>query len=138
MILTVEEQTSECHLSKETNTCISSKWPKNSMQFTLGMPFLGVLGKFYRNRKGLRMIGSSSKVKRNLKSNVFWLQYTLHRNAIFKFYMTKSPLDVYHICSYELYHNTAPCKLLANTNTRRNMFFILYAVKRKCHMSNTI
>ncbi len=23
------------------------------MQFTLGMPFLGVLGKFYRNRKGL-------------------------------------------------------------------------------------
>ncbi len=32
---------------------ISSKWPKNSMQFTLGMPFLGVLGKFYRNRKGL-------------------------------------------------------------------------------------
>ncbi len=34
--------------------CISSKWPKNSMQFTLGMPFLGVLGKFYRNRKGLK------------------------------------------------------------------------------------
>ncbi len=25
------------------------------MQFTLGMPFLGVLGKFYRNRKGLRV-----------------------------------------------------------------------------------
>ncbi len=23
------------------------------MQFTLGMPFLGVLGKFHRNRKGL-------------------------------------------------------------------------------------
>ncbi len=23
------------------------------MQFTLGMPFLGVLGQFYRNRKGL-------------------------------------------------------------------------------------
>ncbi len=23
------------------------------MQFTLGMPFLGVLGKFYRNHKGL-------------------------------------------------------------------------------------
>ncbi len=33
-------------------SCISSKWPKNSMQFTLGMPFLAVLGKFYRNRKG--------------------------------------------------------------------------------------
>ncbi len=24
------------------------------MQFTLGMPFLGVLGKFYRNLKGLK------------------------------------------------------------------------------------
>ncbi len=35
--------------------CISSKWLKNSMQFTLGMPFLGVLGKFYRNRKGLTL-----------------------------------------------------------------------------------
>ncbi len=34
--------------------CISSKWLKNSMQFTLGMPFLGVLRKFYRNLKGLR------------------------------------------------------------------------------------
>ncbi len=34
-------------------SCISSKWPKNSMQFTLGMPFLAVLGKFYRNLKGL-------------------------------------------------------------------------------------
>ncbi len=34
---------------------ISSKWSKNSMHFTLGMPFLGVLGKFYRNRKGLTM-----------------------------------------------------------------------------------
>ncbi len=43
-------ETTECHLSKETNTCISSNWPKNSMQFTLGMPFLG---KFNRNRKGL-------------------------------------------------------------------------------------
>ncbi len=54
VILTVEKHTSEGHLSKETNIiCISSKWPKNSMQFTLGMPFLGVLGKFYRNRKGL-------------------------------------------------------------------------------------
>ncbi len=30
-----------------------AKWPKNSMQFTLGMSFLGVLGQFYRNRKGL-------------------------------------------------------------------------------------
>ncbi len=56
MILTIEKQISECHLSKETNTCISSKWPKNSMQFTLGMPFLGVLGKFYRNRKGITVI----------------------------------------------------------------------------------
>ncbi len=28
------------------------------MQFTLGMPFLGVLGKFYRNRKGLKYICS--------------------------------------------------------------------------------
>ncbi len=35
-------------------SCISSKWPKNSMQFTLGMPFLAVLGKFYRNLKGLK------------------------------------------------------------------------------------
>ncbi len=25
------------------------------MQFTLGMPFLGVLGQFYRNRKGLML-----------------------------------------------------------------------------------
>ncbi len=33
--------------------CISSKWPKNSMQFTLGYTFLGVLGKLHRNRKGL-------------------------------------------------------------------------------------
>ncbi len=58
----------------------SDSVPKNNMQFTLGMTFLGVLGKFYRNRKGLRMIGSSSK-------NVCWLQHTLHRNAIFKFYI---------------------------------------------------
>ncbi len=35
-------------------SCISSKWHKNSMQFTLGMPFLAVLGKFYRNLKGLK------------------------------------------------------------------------------------
>ncbi len=35
---------------------MSSKWPKNSMQFTLGIPLLGVLGKFYRNRKGLKLV----------------------------------------------------------------------------------
>ncbi len=35
--------------------CISSRWPKNSMQSTLGMPFLGVLGQFYRNRKGFKL-----------------------------------------------------------------------------------
>ncbi len=29
------------------------------MQFTLGMPFLGVLGKFYRNRKGLKLSNSN-------------------------------------------------------------------------------
>ncbi len=37
-------------------SCISSKWLKNSMQFTLGMPFLAVLGKFYRNLKGLNSV----------------------------------------------------------------------------------
>ncbi len=30
------------------------------MQFTLGMPFLGILGKFYRNRKGLTTASSQS------------------------------------------------------------------------------
>ncbi len=39
---------------KGDQLCISSKWLKNSMQFTLAMPFLGVLGKFYRNLKGLK------------------------------------------------------------------------------------
>ncbi len=29
------------------------------MQFTLGMPFLGVLGKLYRNRKGLKLSNSN-------------------------------------------------------------------------------
>ncbi len=43
---------------KRPTSCISSKWLKNSMQFTLGMPFLAVLGKFYRNLKGLKMIFS--------------------------------------------------------------------------------
>ncbi len=40
---------------RRPTSCISSKWPKNSMQCTLGMPFLGVLGKFDRNRKGLKL-----------------------------------------------------------------------------------
>ncbi len=34
------------------------------MQFTLGMPFLAVLGKFYRNLKGL--IGSFDLIKTHL------------------------------------------------------------------------
>ncbi len=29
------------------------------MQFTLGMPFLGILGKYYRNRKGLKLSNSN-------------------------------------------------------------------------------
>ncbi len=47
----------ETNLRVLPTPCISSKWLKNSMQFTLGMPFLGVLGKFYRNRKGLILGG---------------------------------------------------------------------------------
>ncbi len=51
-----------------------SKWPKNSMQFSLGMPFLGILGKFYRNRKGLnisRLTGSVLKPS-ELPSETKW------------------------------------------------------------------
>ncbi len=45
----VEKQT----FQRRPTPCISSKWPKNSMQSTLVMPFVGVLVQFYRNRKGL-------------------------------------------------------------------------------------
>ncbi len=54
--------------------CISSKWPKNSMQFTLGMPFLGVLGQFYRNRKGLTR-RDSLRLKISF-AGVFWPKWT--------------------------------------------------------------
>ncbi len=52
----VERQTSECHLSKETNTMhiIQMAQEQHSMYF--GYAFLGVLGEFYRNRKGLMKI----------------------------------------------------------------------------------
>ncbi len=42
--------------------CISSK---NSMQFTLGMPFLGILGTFYRNRKWLKKERASFLLNRD-------------------------------------------------------------------------
>ncbi len=52
-----------------------SKWPNNSMQFSLGMPFfLGVLGTFYRNRKGLnisRLTGCVPKPS-ELPSEIKW------------------------------------------------------------------
>ncbi len=51
VILTVEKQPQSVTFQRRPTPCISPKWPKNSMQFTLGMPFLG---KFYRNRKGLK------------------------------------------------------------------------------------
>ncbi len=54
MILTVEKQTSERHLSKETNTMHIIQMAQEQHAITLGMPFLGVLGKFYRNIKGLK------------------------------------------------------------------------------------
>ncbi len=41
------------------------------MQFTLGMPFLGVLGKFYRNRKGLKWLPSQSLSSQRLDQCVF-------------------------------------------------------------------
>ncbi len=61
--------------------CISSKWPKNSMQFTLGMPFLGVLGKFYRNRKWLNkktITFVCSAVANIIDKNYVCMHYLLH------------------------------------------------------------
>ncbi len=43
----------ECHLSNETNIMHIIQMAQERMHFTLGMPFLAVLGKFYRNVKGL-------------------------------------------------------------------------------------
>ncbi len=68
--------------------CISSKWPKNSMQFTLGMPFLGVLGKFYRNRKGLKEMcfheykwkcPTSSSISESWNMQLISIHFTIHR-----------------------------------------------------------
>ncbi len=52
MILTVEKQTSECHLSK-TNTMHIIQMAQEQHALYFGYA-LGVLGKFYRNRKGLK------------------------------------------------------------------------------------
>ncbi len=46
-----DSQTSERHLSKETNTMHIIQMAQEQHAFTLGMPFLG---KFYRNIKGLK------------------------------------------------------------------------------------
>ncbi len=42
------------NISKTYSDSVSSKWPKNSIYF--GYAFLGVLGQFDRNRKGLTRI----------------------------------------------------------------------------------
>ncbi len=55
---------------------------RTCMQFTLGMPFLGVLGKFYRNLKGLIFINP---------------QYTVLRILS---YCTSYSLFCFIICSY--------------------------------------
>ncbi len=46
------ETTSECHLSKETNTMHIIRMAQEQHAIYLGYAFLGVLGKLYRNRKG--------------------------------------------------------------------------------------
>ncbi len=52
VILTVEKQTSECHLSKETNTMhiIQMAQEQHAIYFGYALVF----GQFYRNRKGLK------------------------------------------------------------------------------------
>ncbi len=52
MILTVEKQTSECHLSKETNTMHIIQMVQEQHAIYFGYAL--VLGQFYRNRKGLK------------------------------------------------------------------------------------
>ncbi len=53
MILTVQKQTSEYHLSKETNTMHIIQMGQEQNAIYFANAFLGVLGKFDRNRKGL-------------------------------------------------------------------------------------
>ncbi len=52
----VEKQTSECHLSNETNTKHIIQMAQEQHAIYFGYAFLGVLGKFYRNRKGLKFL----------------------------------------------------------------------------------
>ncbi len=53
VILTVEQQTSECHLSKETNTMHIIQMAQEQHAIYFGYAFFRRLGKFYRNRKEL-------------------------------------------------------------------------------------
>ncbi len=53
VILTVEEQTSECHLSKETNTVHIIQMTQEQHALYFGYAFFSRLGKFNKNRKGL-------------------------------------------------------------------------------------
>ncbi len=53
VILTVEEQTSGCNLSNETKTMHILQMVQEQHAIYFGYAFLGVLGKFYRNLKGL-------------------------------------------------------------------------------------
>ncbi len=53
VILTIEIPTSERHLSKETNTMHIIQMAQEQHAIYFGYDFLDVLGKFYRNRKGI-------------------------------------------------------------------------------------
>ncbi len=105
LILTVEKQT---FFQRRPTPCILSKWPKNSMQFTLGMPFLGVLGKFYRNRKGLR---HSSPQHSDIT--------LLNVNYLVEVYI---PTGAYlqHICQRPLLEGNCPAECSSNNNNNNN------------------
>ncbi len=74
------------------------------MQFTLGMPFLGVLGQFYRNRKGLKSSDRINDNKYNINLGLFltipWLQKTL--NTVYRGYLS---LPYLYIIFYFLFFN---------------------------------
>ncbi len=100
MILTVEKQTSEYHLSKETNNIHIIQMAQEQHAIYFGYDFLGVLGKFYRNRKGFKYILCSTakrkiiqlwddmRVNERWQNFHFWVIY--HFNSKLKYNKTKN------------------------------------------------